>query len=210
MRSILATQALVKDKQTHLKVTFPSAIKEIIHQQWNSNKSKEEIVNSQIILFSLERPANPIKIQIFSELKVAVSSFKSLHRTRKLWGRGSQTLLPDQMWLVMMRLPWRPMMDHFINQFRLVRKIDGEVLFLLDPNKMRSIEKYLLRKTQAEEASMAIKKARKHGRRKPIWPALSVKRPKWETCQIRPLMKEKWRRFMALMQSKTRTISRSH
>ena len=141
MPSTQVTQAQIKDTPIHSRVIFPSTTRVTILVLLNSNKSKGEIVNSQIILFSQEQPANHIKIQIYSELKVVVNLFKSLLRTRRISGRGNPIPLQGQMLLVMMKQPSSKMMERFINQFQLVKKIDGVVLYLPDHSKIPQIEK---------------------------------------------------------------------
>lgn len=170
----------VKGKQIHLKVILLSTMVEIIQHHWNSKQSKKEIVNLQITLFNQVRPANLIKTQIFLELKVQVSSFKDLHRIRKIWERGNLTLLLGLMSWEMMRLLWKWKMELFIKQFRLVRKINGIVQFLQVPDKIRQIEKSLLNKMRVMRDFMVIKTVLINGKRKQIWQELLVKRLKKE------------------------------
>ena len=66
----------------------------------------------------------------------------------------------------MMRLHLKIRMVLFINQFRLVRKIDGTVPFLLGHNKIPQIEKCSLKKMLEKQVSMEIERDLNHGKRK--------------------------------------------
>lgn len=69
----------------------------------------------------------------------------------------------------MMKLPLKQEMVLFINQFRLVKKIDGIVPFLLGHNKIPQIEKCSLKKMLEKQVSMEIERDLNHGKRKLTW-----------------------------------------
>lgn len=130
--------------------------------------SQETVAESSLLIHhcNLARQGSHIKIQIFLEQKVIVKRFKNQHNQEKTLDKDNQILLLDQMWWELMMQQLKTKMEVFIMQFPQEMKVNGRVVFLLQHNKIQSIESCLVKLTKEEQVYMEIMKVQKLGSQK--------------------------------------------